>query len=272
MIHHDSEKGEEVQVITLFAGEFQGADLPPFARTQHGYWGNPPRPMTLRRAEDTAALAALGADAQHLDFLDAVYRAGPGGEWLYASEEALWAEVHPLDPLAQGSARALADRLAGLLDRQGGTRIYAPLGVGHHIDHQITRQAAGQLLRAGYPIVFYEEYPYAQEPEAVERALRAAGSGPWRAEDIVLHETDLTAKVFALGYYRSQLRVLFGSAEAMPSRVWAFAAARSPQASLAERIWWPADEGARLDVQAGARSSAHLRRARRESCDPNDRS
>jgi hypothetical protein len=47
------------------------------------------------------------------------------------------------------------------------------------------------------------------------------------------------AKVSALAYYRTQMAILFGGAEAMPSRLWACAAACSPQDCLAERIFWP---------------------------------
>jgi hypothetical protein len=58
-------------------------------------------------------------------------------------------------------------------------------------------------------------------------------------EHLALDAADVAAKVSALGYYRSQMAVLFGGGEAMPSRVWAFAASRVPAAGLVERIWWP---------------------------------
>ena len=61
----------------------------------------------------------------------------------------------------------------------------------------------------------------------------------WRLDTIALNAKDLSAKVAALGYYRTQMTVLFGGIEAMPSRIWAFAVTRSPGIGLAERIWWP---------------------------------
>jgi LmbE family N-acetylglucosaminyl deacetylase len=239
IIHQQATGGDQVQVVTVFAGEYEGGDLSPFALVQHGYWGDPPHPMSLRRAEDAAALALLGADARHLDYLDAVYRAAPGGEWLYDDEEVLWERISAADPLAGDGTGALADRLEFLLPSQGQTLIYAPLGVGHHVDHQIVHAAARMLMARGYRLAFYEDYPYAQTPGATEQAVTVAGAGEWQADIVALSPGDLAAKVSALSYYRSQMYVLFGGIEKMPNRVWAFAASRSPGAALAERLWRP---------------------------------
>ena len=239
IIHQQATGKDQVQVITVFAGEYEGGDLSPFALVQHGYWGDPPHPMPLRRAEDTAALALLGADARHLDYLDAVYRATPDGKWLYDDEEALWERVSAADPMAGDWTGALADRLESLLAAQEQTLIYAPLGIGHHVDHQIVHAAARMLMARGYWLVFYEDYPYAQTPGATEQAVAVACAEEWQVDIVALSPGDLAAKVSALSYYRSQMYVLFGGIEKMPNRVWAFAASRSPGTVLAERLWRP---------------------------------
>jgi len=118
-------------------------------------------------------------------------------------------------------------------------RLYAPLGVGDHVDHQVVRMAALRLLAAGYRVVFYEDYPYADRPGASESALTAAGGTEWQCECVALGAMDLAAKVSALGYYRSQMSVLFGGAESMPNKVWAFATTRAVQEGLFERRWRP---------------------------------
>jgi LmbE family N-acetylglucosaminyl deacetylase len=238
-IHRQVAAGEPVLVLTFFAGE-AGADRPlaPFALVQHGYWGNPPRPMALRRAEDTAALTLLGAEARHLDYLDAVYRVDSHGQWLYTDLNSLLGDVHPEDPLlAEGGGR-LADRLLKLVPIDAQTMLYAPLGVGRHVDHQLVHTTACAFLDKGFAVAFYEDYPYAERPGAVEAALIAAGAEHWPAEARPVDPTDLAAKVSALAYYRTQMSALFGGAEAMPSRVWAFALTRSPVGGLAERIFW----------------------------------
>jgi LmbE family N-acetylglucosaminyl deacetylase len=191
--------------------------------------------MALRRAEDTASLTLLGAEAQHLDYPDAVYRATVGGEWLYTNLETLFGKVHPGDPV---TAAALAERVTGAVPREPHLTVYAPLAAGRHVDHQIVHQAARQLLDQGYRLAFYEDYPYAERPGAVEVALAAAGADNWHSESLALSAADLAAKVAALGYCRSQMAILFGGAEAMPNRVWAFAASRTTGGGLAERLWW----------------------------------
>ena len=90
-------------------------------------------------------------------------------------------------------------------------------------------------------MAFYEDYPYAMKPGATELAVSAAGVEEWLVDPVSLQPEDVVAKVSALSYYRSQMYVLFGGIEAMPNRVWAFAASRSSGTDLAERIWWPAE-------------------------------
>ena len=239
-IHRQVAAGDDVQVLTFFTRDAEpGRSLSPFALEQHRYWGDPPRPVGLRCAEDRAALARLGARDLYLGYLDAVYRAGPGGDWLYVDLETLFGEVHPADPLTGAGFEQLAEHLAALIAREEGQVLYAPLGAGHHVDHAVVHRAGRRLLALGYRLAFYEDYPYAESSAALEGALAAAQAGRWLPEAIPLSAADLAAKVAALSYYRSQLAVLFGGGEAMPSRVWAFAATRSPDACLGERIWWP---------------------------------
>lgn len=241
-IHRHAAAGDPVVVITFLTGEaaahgVAGA-LPPFALLQHDYWGDPPRPMALRRAEDVAALTLLKAEWYHAGYLDAVYRADDTGRWLYTDLETLTGAVQPGDPLASAQADLTAQVL-GFARHAAEPVIYAPLGVGRHVDHQIVHAAARQLAGRGCRVAFYEDYPYAGRPGASEAALAAAGAEAWRLEVIPLDPADVTAKVKAVDYYRSQLGTLFRGPEAMSNEVWNFAASRSPEAGLAERIWWP---------------------------------
>jgi LmbE family N-acetylglucosaminyl deacetylase len=259
-IHRQASAGEPVLVLTFFVGAVQaGAALSPFARQQHSYWGDPPQPMALRRAEDRAALTLLGAETLHWDYFDAVYRTDAGGQPVYPDLDSLWGAVHPGDPMALDESVALTRRLAGLFSGDDPVTIYAPLGVGHHVDHQIVHTAAWGLLRQDHRLAFYEDYPYAEKAGAVEAALAlaGAGSGPspggrgWRVEHRPLDAADVAARVAALSYYRTQLGVLFGSVEAMTRRVWTFAATCSAEHCLAERIWWPDSELSNERLRSG---------------------
>jgi LmbE family N-acetylglucosaminyl deacetylase len=238
-------QGEAVQVITLITEDVaRDTPLSPFARKLHRDWGGHSRPFGLRRAEDLAALTFLGARALHLDYLDAIYRTGADGNWMYTDGGLLFGQVRADDPLAGEGGERLAAALAELLPSavSPGTLegICAPLGVGRHVDHQIVHAAARVLLSWGYPVAFYEDYPYAGKAGATGSTLEADGAQCWPMEARPLDAGDLEAKVTALGYYRSQLSILFGGGEAMIGQVWAFAATRAPEVGLAERVWWPA--------------------------------
>ncbi len=240
-IHRQVSAGDSVTVVTVFSGEAgaHGVALPlsPFALLQHTYWGRPPRPMALRRAEDAAALTLLSAQWYHMGHLDAVYRSS-GGAWLYTDLDSLFDQVDDRDPMIQAGAD-LSAQLAGFLPRSKPATIYAPLAVGRHVDHQIVHSAACRLLARGRRVAFYEDYPYAGQPGALDAGLQAAGASGWRDQLIGLQPPDVAAWVTAIGYYRSQLGVLFRGADAMPNAVWAFAGSRSPEQGLATRLWWP---------------------------------
>jgi LmbE family N-acetylglucosaminyl deacetylase len=155
----------------------------------------------------------LGAEGVYWPYVDCIYRRAPDGRFLCASEQALFGEVH----LAEGALIAeLAGRLRALAQEQRGT-IYAPLAVGHHVDHQIVRRAVQGL--AG--VVCYEDYPYAAKPGALEMALEGK---QWQAESVALSQEALEAKIAAIACYGSQLTSLdWADAVEMAAAVRAFA-------------------------------------------------
>ena len=249
-------QGEPVQVITLITEDIApGSASSPFAQELHLAWGGHAKPFSVRRAEDLAALTLLGAQALHLDYLDAIYRTGADGVWMYTDGGLLFGRVRADDPLASDGGKQLAAVLADLLGPAfllgEVKRVCAPLAVGCHVDHQIVHAAARTLLDWGYPVAFYEDYPYAASPGATDLALEAAGAKQWPMQAQRLDACDLEAKVKALGYYRSQLPILFGGSDAMIGQVWAFASARAPEMGLAERLWWPPE--ARGTTSSGKR-------------------
>ena len=229
-IHRQISAGDEVSVITIFAGEYQGSQPSPFALEQHGYWGNPPLPMALRRAEDVAALDLLGARFQHLDFLDAVYRAGEPGQWLYPDVEALFGPLHPDDALGQNGEQGLAEQLAGLIPPNH-RLIYAPLGVGRHVDHQIVHTATRWLREQGCRLAYYEDYPYAAIKEDLQAALKFEENS-WQATIIPLSEAALEAKIEAVASYESQLSTFYSDRADMENAV-----RRFTKSTGGERVW-----------------------------------
>jgi LmbE family N-acetylglucosaminyl deacetylase len=227
--------GERVLVVTVFATTpLPGAPLSPFAQELHARWEHLARAATRRQEEDLAALALLGAEPMHWPYADCIYRQTPDGRFPYASEEALWGEVHPAE---EGLVAELAARLAALPLRQGsaGTSVsvvYAPLGVGHHVDHQIVRRAAED---SEHTLIYYEEFPYAQDPQATQAALEEE---QWQAELVPLSEEALEAKIAAIACYRSQISTFWGDLAEMAADVRAFAE-RTGSGRPAERYWKP---------------------------------
>ena len=79
--------------------------------------------------------------------------------------------------------------------------MFAPLGVGRHVDHLLAR-TVGERLGA----VLYADFPYtARDPEgeAVAAGAAARGRGP----------TDLAAKRPVIAGYRTQVDALFPDGE-----------------------------------------------------------
>ena len=90
--------------------------------------------VAARRAEDREALAALGADAHPLPFLDCIYRRSPkSGNLLYPGPDDMFGELNPEDSEIFGS---LAAAFAAL---PAAGQVLLPLTVGGHVDHRILR-------------------------------------------------------------------------------------------------------------------------------------
>jgi LmbE family N-acetylglucosaminyl deacetylase len=228
-IWQQAQAGDRVLVVTVFAGE-RGADSPlsPFAAQMHALWELEGDAPTMRRREDAEALACLGTDAAYWPYLDCIYRQ-MDDDFPYASEEALFGEVYPAE---EKLVDELAGRLGGLPLEPGGT-LYAPMAIGRHVDHQVVHRAAGRI---GRPVAYYEDYPYAEDQQAVQEALEGLS---WRVERVALSEEALEARVAAIARYDSQFITLgWADAAAMEKAVRAFAV-RTGDGVPAERYWRP---------------------------------
>lgn len=213
------------------------AGIPPynalssFALLQHERWGELRAPVELRRNEDRLAVQSLGASHLHLDWLDAIYRTNRQVP-LYASEEAIFGDVLPDE---YNVANELAEQLKEIL-RGRAVSLYAPLGVGHHVDHLLVLKAALDLRQHGYAVQFYEDYPYAEDEQKVQQAVGATGIGSLQPIVHHLTESGIAARVTAVEFYRSQLLTLFGNPARVSDRIRAYARAVG-SGRYAERYW-----------------------------------
>ncbi|NLE43640.1 MAG: PIG-L family deacetylase [Chloroflexi bacterium] len=227
-IWRQTQMGERVLVVTVFAGGPRPElRLSPFARQLHARWEESGDAAAARRLEDLQAMTTLGAQAVHWPYTDCIYRQISSGEYPYASEESLWGPIHPEEEALVAEIR---ERLTSLPHLQW-SAVYAPLGAGNHVDHQIVRQAVENLGR----VLFYEDYPYAEDEGTVRSKLNP---GDWRADIHWLSEHALEAKASAIACYRSQLSTFWTSIGEMRSAIRRYAE-QVGQSAPAERYWRP---------------------------------
>lgn len=221
-------KEERVLVVTLCtatpAPETEFSDL---ALEFHRIWQlSPAEAVAARLREERLAMERLGVDYYWAGMLDAIYRYPQA----YQSRESLFGTPAPEDPLLP----ALREFLHVLRERVPSAMIYAPLGVGSHVDHLITYRVA--LDEAGEQRAFYEDFPYVTQPHALDQRL-AALDGKLSARTITI-DSALAAKIEVITGYASQLDELFGGPAAMVQSVTSYAHGVCPDAGAScERIW-----------------------------------
>ncbi|NJM40677.1 MAG: hypothetical protein HC853_07865 [Anaerolineae bacterium] len=128
-VHRLARAGEAVTVVSVCTADVTAdSPLSAAAKHVHGEWQLGEQPYAQRRAEDMAACAALGANAIHLNLLDAVYRRDNAGQSLY-ERDFIGIPVNPFD--WQGHALALNAKLwETLAPHKEDLRVYCPLGGG----------------------------------------------------------------------------------------------------------------------------------------------
>jgi LmbE family N-acetylglucosaminyl deacetylase len=234
--------------ITIFTAPApQGLPLSPFARKMHDDWerssGDTATVVNeVRRAEERAAMRLLNLEPVWLDLPDAPYRQGADGHYLYTSNPEL------LGPVAREERHKLVPWIAGQISRvvsetgaRGRVRVFAPLGVGCHVDHQLAFWAA-RGLGPRYGVLFYEDFPYAARQGALQARITELAALGMPLQPRITPITDLISiKIAAIARYKSQLDVLFGSSEDMQAAVRAYSqsvAGDAPNVQYAERTWF----------------------------------
>lgn len=163
--------------------------------------------MALRREEDRAAGAILGAgELRWLDLPEAPHRG-------YTSAPALFDGVHEDDDIW----RDLSTRLAALIAEIVPEQIFAPQGLGGHVDHRQTIRAV-RAVAGDIPVAWYRDTPY---------AIRNPAAVPFvEAPDAATVPIDrwLDAKIGSACAYASQIGFQFGGADGVAAALRAFTA------------------------------------------------
>ncbi|MEJ7747741.1 MAG: PIG-L family deacetylase [Candidatus Limnocylindrales bacterium] len=199
--------------------------------------------MARRRVEDERFAYFAEASIVFLDLPDAVFRGYEGDDELLAPPRQ--DDLAPYQLLRREIAR---------LEPQ---KVYLPLGVGGHVDHQLCRDVGLELLNearrwvmpgpeyAG-TVVFYEDFPYSWWSEF--RRLEDLGPAVLGAlpSDVSIFPTyadisdQIERKITGIRLYESQIERLFDDPKAMANATRAYGRAMAELGGVdgaAERYW-----------------------------------
>lgn len=163
--------------------------------------------FTKRIREDQAAARSLGPSITtlHWKFCDASFRTHPDGTLLYPNFKTVFSgQLHPTDKQLYHDLVTALQKLTqvGVTSK---TKVYAPLGVGHHVDHVLTYQA----VKAVFPhTIWWEDSPYNLDAVATYRRQAELG-GIQPTITHYLTSQQAQRKLQALSAYTSQLDGLY---------------------------------------------------------------
>ena len=206
--------GEAVEIWTICAADPPDEPLSPFAETLHQNWGLGKNAVQVRREEDRKASQIVGAVPRYFSYLDCIYRKSDSGNYYYLSDQELFGG---LDPREANLIITLTEELKDQLP--AAARIVVPLGIGNHVDHDLTRKAASRL---GIPLYYYADYPYAGESEGKEILNFMAGSAEWEEEIFLISEKGSQGWQEASQSYQSQTPIFWENEEALKEEILAY--------------------------------------------------
>jgi len=199
-----SAAGRTPEVALIFGDHPDPAQpLTGFAQQLHKQWGmGAEEVISGRRAEERMASVALGTCDRFLPFRDAIYR----GE-RYLSDDDLFGTVKADESDLPGK---IIDELRLYADGADNTRIYAPLAIGHHVDHQHAYLAGLELIQRGWEVWFYEDLPYGLKQENVNSRRGQIVQDGLEPGPAVAVGSQWKRKIDAIMAYPSQLSTIFG--------------------------------------------------------------
>lgn len=217
-IHRLTRTSQEVIINTVMGGDVPDpAPNTPIVRDLHQRWQAGENPVAVRRKEDAEAAARLNARRWLNDVPDCIYRTDAAGQALYPDENSIFGDIHPADPVLK-----LIQAVQDPIWINNVKTVYAPLGVGNHVDHQLMRQWA-LVIKRDVPhirLMFYEDFPYIRDKPAVRRALAFFENQlTLKPQRVVLSEADIRAKIEAMALYQSQISTFWKDETALEADV-----------------------------------------------------
>jgi LmbE family N-acetylglucosaminyl deacetylase len=205
LLWEQAQQGEGVSIWTVCAGETPSGELSPFARELHERWKLGENVPSQRRVEDRMSAKRLGASYRYFSIPDCIYRRDPEtGDFMYSSEAAL------NDGLQPGDLQVIHNLQVELSQSLPLEAILAcPLGLGNHVDHQLTRRVAEGLERA---VWYYADFPYVLHNQT--RLEQMAGDG-WISQIFPISPDGMTAWMDSISAHASQISTFWENDLAM---------------------------------------------------------
>lgn len=210
-IYQRAQRGDTVLIATVTAGDPSEQALSGYAQSLHSRWALITDAVEERREEDQRAADVLGADVHHWPIPDCIYRFDSNtGEPFYTSDDDIFGAVHPVE---EDLVAEMGRQIQGVGNCG---ELYIPLGVGNHVDHQLTRRAAEWAIQhwpgSSIPRLFYyEEYPYAQEHADATSRLLSQSANPMQLSTVQVSEAALDARIRAISEFKSQLSTFWAT-------------------------------------------------------------
>ena len=193
--------------------------------------------MALRRAEDASYVEASGVDdAWHWQHREAPHRG-------YASPEELFAGERADDRVWQ----SVRDDLTSLDAELQPEVVFAPQGLGNHVDHLQTIRAVLGVYPAGRKVWWYRDTPYAiREPSAPPAALLKEVT--LTPQPVILSDDVLARKIAGCALYASQIGFQFGGEDGLREKLTQFHRREANRAGFAETFLVPVEQTAKLPL------------------------
>jgi len=211
----------QVTVVTLFTA----ASSPPYTLSARRYlrqvgMSDAEVLYRYRREEDHDALGPMNVTCVHAGLTEALFRRLPNLGWRSTWSRLLpeLAHIYPVyrvhitsgrvAPADVGTLREARD-IVGRLTRPGPALVLAPLAIGGHVDHVLTRSVAE---RSDARVVYFSDFPYNQQYPPDHAFIRRYGLVETHWARLIEAKADL------IRAYRTQVRALFpdGSIPVVP--------------------------------------------------------
>lgn len=189
----------EIYIVNIFsASPPLGKELPPQAADFHKNFIQQD-PVAYRRILDIKAFKAYRVKLFYIEQLDAIYRTfADSKEPLYLEPIDIFTAIHSFD---YQLISKISSKILSMISPDPSDLYIAPLSIGGHVDHEITRLAGERIAKN--QLLYYEDCPYVFQ-QTIRNSLKFCQQTMDMIE-IYIPVEDLLKKQFAINAYNSSI-------------------------------------------------------------------